>query len=393
MLALSAAETSLQEGWHFDIIVIDEAHRITNASVSQRIMPMLGSKKISKLIKIGIPLFKNHFFQSYKDSKYTVIEHDWIHSPILLESGFTEISGKRYPSFIIDRMPKGLKVSMFPDNTELHFDGDMTELEFNTQYGMKWMDDINTFLSAEDLERLVGASDIQRVKRDGEDYYFGLDTSSGTLMPGKYDLDFTALCIWKKRGDGVKEKIFCREWQGTESLSQLEDIIPIIHPVTGVFPCSFGCIDYSNIGITAVELFKRYQIHVAGVLFSATEPTSKKNYKNAMATHFKFELQADRIKYPMMEEVEKDKTFRKHYHQWMMLEKHQSVGLNDKILAPSGMHDDGCMADLLATYAADKHQSFAKRALSGIKLPGPHTARSIMSPGNQSGRAQGRRFL
>ena len=343
ILALSAAETSLQEGWHFSVVVVDEAHRVSNASMSERIIPMLGSKKIAKLIKIGIPLFKNHFYASYSDDKYTFLVHDWAHAPILLKPGYKELlveeeeNGvkkfvtKRFPSLVLDRMPKALKAAMFPKNPEVYYDGDMTEMEFNTQYGMVWMDDINTFLRGEEPEMLVGNHELLMSGRAGEHYFFGLDTSSGTLTPGKYDLDFTALSIWRLTGNGTKERVWSREWQGGETLAQAEEIAGIIHPQTGLFPCDFGCVDYSNCGITSVEMFKRLKIPVAGVIFATTDPTSHKNYKNAMANQFQFELQAGRVKYPRMEFIDRDKIMRKHYHQWLALERNVSVGINDKI--------------------------------------------------------------
>ncbi len=360
ILALSAAETSLQEGWHFSIIIIDEAHRVSSTSVAERIIPMLGSKKIAKLIKIGIPLFKNHFYQSFSDDKYTFCVHDWMHSPILLESGYKEVGGAKYPSMVLDRLPRSIKLKMFPDNPELHYDGDMTEIEFNTQYGMVWMDDINTFLRGDEPEKLIGTHDVIHTARSGEEYFFGLDTSSGTLTPGKYDLDFTALSIWRRRYDGVKEKVWAREWQGSSVLEQAEEIAGLIHPTSGLFPCAFGCVDYSNVGITMVEMFKRLKIPVAGVIFSTTEPTSRKNYKNAMANQFQFELQSERIKYPKMESLDRDKIMRKHYHQWLAFERIVGVGLNDKLSAPQGSHDDGVCSDMLAIWSADKNASFNK---------------------------------
>jgi len=390
ILALSAAETSLQEGWHFAVIVVDEAHRVTNSSMSERIIPMLGSKKIFKLIKIGIPLFKNHFYKSFVDSKYKVLKHDWLHSPILLEPGYTEVDGVKYPIKILDRVPRSMKVKLFPDHPELHYDGDMTEMEFNTQYGMVWMEDANSFLRGEEPELLVGDHYALTRPQEGEEYFFGLDTSSGTLTPGKYDLDYTSLSIWRKRSDNTKEKVFCQEWQSVETLSQAEEIAGIVHPGTGKFPCSFGCVDYSNVGITAVEMFKRLRISVAGVLFSATESSSKKNFKNAMADHFQFELQAGRIKYPRLEDVEKNKVLRKHYHEWLALERISGAGLNDKINAPSGMHDDGAMSDLLAVYACDKNDTF-KKASAHHRLFVSSMPRSVFS--SRPGDSPGKRFL
>jgi hypothetical protein len=384
MLALSAAETSQQEGWHFDVIAVDEAHRVTDIAMTQRILPMLGSKKIYKLIKIGIPLYKNHFYRSYGDPKYKILQHNWTESPLLLRSGFKEIEGKKYPSTVLDRVPMSIKQKMFPNNPELHYDGDMTELEFQTQYNMTWVDDLNTFLSSEEQEKILGTHKIMESPQTGETYFFGLDTASGSIIPGKSDLDFTSLSIWRKSGTGIKEKICCFEWQGGETLGQLKDVLEIVNPIGGLFPCAFGCVDYSNVGITAVEIFKNNKIAVAGIMFAQTEPSSHKNYKNAMAHHFKFELQADRVKMPSFESMEKHRIMRKHFYEWCSLERHSGVGLNDLIRAPSGSHDDGVFSDMLAVWAADKSETLGmnrplyKIPMSGINR-GLYSARPGMS--------------
>lgn len=394
MLALSAAETSQQEGWHFDVVVCDESHRISNIAMTQRILPMLGSKKIFKLIKIGIPLYKNHFYESYCDSKFKIVEHNWVDSPILLRPGFKEVDGKKYPSMVLDRMPLALKQKMFPNNPELHYDGDMTDLEFQTQYNMTWVDDLNTFLSGEEQEKLLGNAPVLHNKQSGEVYYFGLDTASGTLLPGKGDLDFTALSIWRKSTAGIKEKIACYEWQGGETLSQIKEAMDLVHPITGLFPCAFGCVDYSNVGITAVEMFKNSRIPVAGILFSSTEPSSHKNYKNAMAHQFKFELQSNRVKYPALKDLDQHKVFRKHYYQWCALEKHSGVGINDQIAAPKsgGYHDDGFASDILAVWAADKGDTFGSNRPT-YSIPSASIGRSVFSKRLDSKDDQGKKYL
>jgi hypothetical protein len=131
-------------------------------------------------------------------------------------------------------------------------------------------------------------------------------------------------------------------------------------------------------------MFKRLKIPVAGVIFATTDPTSHKNYKNAMANQFQFELQAGRIKYPKMESIDRDKIMRKHYHQWLALERNVSIGINDKIAAPPGLHDDGCMADLLAVWAIDKTSTF-KKAQSHLRIGIASANTSIVQnrPGGQ----------
>ena len=60
-----------------------------------------------------------------------------------------------------------------------------------------------------------------------------------------------------------------------------------------------GLADYSNIAIGIVEMFKKEGIPVVGVTFGATEPITKKNYKNAMVDQFVFELDSGRVQYPI----------------------------------------------------------------------------------------------
>jgi len=59
-------------GYSGDIIVIEEAGLMKDKIVNQVIMPMIASKKDKgQVIKIGTPLIKNHFYNSfYKDKHY-----------------------------------------------------------------------------------------------------------------------------------------------------------------------------------------------------------------------------------------------------------------------------------------------------------------------------------
>ena len=246
IVAMSAAITTQQEGWHFHVVVLDECHRIEDAVVNQRISPMLGSYALAKTIKIGIPAAKNNFWKSCVASRdYLVLKKNWLECPILLSSGAMEYKGVWYPEHILRKLSLATKEALFPDRPDLHYEGEYSDFEYKTQFAMEWVSDIDLELNETLQESLVsgtheiltyGPTELQ------EHYYFGLDTAGGTLYPGKKDLDYTALSIWRKRGDTEKEKVACYEWQG-DIVNQLLEIEQLIHPVTGKFKCKFGLVD------------------------------------------------------------------------------------------------------------------------------------------------------
>jgi hypothetical protein len=77
-----------------------------------------------------------------------------------------------------------------------------------------------------------------------------------------------------------------------------------------------------------------------------------------MFDQFVFELQSGRVKYPLLEQVEKSKVFKKSMNEWFAIERYKKLGINDKISAPSDFHDDSCCADVMAVWAADRVSSF-----------------------------------
>lgn len=372
--ALSAAPETMQEGWHFNIAVIDECHQVHDLSVNQRIIPMLGGMAIGKLIKIGISMYKNNFWKSCHDKRYKVLKRDWTECTKLIEEGGSfPYNGRELSRYVLDQMPLSMKEKMFPDRPDLHEPGHQSELEFKVSYSMDWIDDINLELNGDDQENLVsGDHEILEMGRleHAEYYFFGLDTASGSLTPGKKDLDYTALSIWRRRNDNVKEKVKCYEWQGNV-VDQMEEIKQIIHPQTGIFRCAFGLADYSNVGIPIVELFKKERIPIEGITFGSTESTSKKNHKNAMFDEFKFELQQGRVKFPKLKKIDQDVTFKKSLNEWCSIERIQKRGINSDIQAPSDLHDDHPCADVLAVWAMDKIANYQAAAGSTYRIPMP----------------------
>jgi len=350
ILCQSAGETTQGEGYHFPVMVLDESQKISDFVWSNRLLPMTGSFIKNKIIKIGVPLYRNHFYQSFTNDLYTKLVYDWMHSPILLNSGKVIVKDNSgvdqvYSKYCLDRCPLSIKTQLFPNNPELHYDGDMTELDFKTQYMVEWVSSLNTLLSEEDQRKLAsGTHDCLDMARPGEEYYYGVDFGSGTLIPNKKNLDFTSLSVIRKNGDNSKDKVFQAFWQGNP-LDIMDEVEAIVNPENGRFKCRFGLIDYSVVGVVATESFKRKKIPVAGIQFGATEPTTHKNWKNALSDQAHFEIKSERFKYPRIEQVNNNVPMKKAFNEWCSIEREESLGVNAKIEAPSGDHDDAwCLA-------------------------------------------------
>jgi len=387
--ALSASPTATQESEHFHVLVLDEAHRTSDFVVKEKLVPMLGSFSVAKTIKIGISLYKNNFWHSCNDNgtKYKVLRKAWSECDIYWLQGSIRYEGKDYPKRIVDLMPKVVKEKLFPNDLSLHYDSveGYSEIEWNTQYEMIWMEDINLVLSGDQQKKLAsGLFDILKKGRPerSEKYYFGLDTASGTLMPGQKDLDWTVLTILRKNQDNTKDIIFKQMWQG-DTVTQMQEIRDLIHPTDGEFKCVMGLADFSNFAIGLVDIFRKEGIPMAGVSFGAKEPITGKNFKNAMVDQFVFELDSGRVQYPNIEKIKKSKVFKEGYEQWGLVERHRSkAGINDKIFVdPSAGHDDHVSADVLAVWCADQEKSFAGKVVHTMR----DVPRPIGGPSNLSG--------
>ena len=117
----------------FDIAVLDEAQKISNYTVSERILPMLGATN-GKIIKIGTPRSRNHFYDSVEgkgsQDGWTVIRKSWtecaqLHSlnSIMLPDIKDPTKMRPYSSYVLSLCPKSIKMEMFPNNPEIWLEG------------------------------------------------------------------------------------------------------------------------------------------------------------------------------------------------------------------------------------------------------------------------------
>ena len=376
--AFSGSEWASQESIHGDLLLCDESQDISDLSLSQMLLPMIQSSRIHKVIKIGVPRGKNHFYRSAQSKEGIYLCHDWLHCPNLYEGGIFEFNGVKYPTSVLDRMPYIKWQQYFPNNPELWRDppNAMDEDDFETQEEMKWRVDTNLFLNEAEQAMLIGDFTFDHLET--EEYFFGLDIAGGKFIEKGKKNDRTELSIGRVR-NGVTQKIACHSWQG-DSLKQLDEILALIHPRYGKFHCKFGCADYGY-NPMMVDALVDSGVIAEPVKFGERDRMTGKNVKNVMYGTFKFELQNDRFKYPSREFINKNKIMKNHFNQWLVLEEKVGRGINSVIEAPSGTHDDSCCADILlekscltspsqqtATSKKKKHHDFPMGDIKGVSV-------------------------
>jgi hypothetical protein len=346
--AFSGDVMANEEGRHYDILVMDEAQRLSDISVSNVLLPMVASSAVGKIVKLGVPRHRNHFYKSFKSSNYVALQYDWLHCGNLLKSGFKEIDGVKYPLAILNKMPYSKTQQYFPNNPELWVDGDMTVEDFETQHEIKWLLNVDNLLSEEDHKKLIG--DFEPKGPESDIYFFGLDLAGGSLVqPGG---DYTQLTVGRVK-DGVKRIEAAYTFYG-EITTQISEILNIIHPKYGLYRCKFGLADYGNLGSAVVDMMKHEGVDMDAIMFGSRDSSSGKNMKNAMYDHCLFEIRSDRFKYPTLNFISKNTTFKQHIDEWVNIERHASVSINDRIMAPPGQHDDCCSSAILLAWCIDK---------------------------------------
>ncbi len=422
IIALSGQAEANVEGEHGHILVIDEAHKVPSFSVSEKFGPMIGMLAFSKTVKIGVAIGKNHFHKSCTVPDAVVNKTTWRDAEIYLDKPKKDLilfNKQYYSKYLLRKMPVPYKEKYFPGRPDLWKEtgAEVTTLSWEMQYELMWKDDILNFLSDDDQKRLfVGTHDLLIRGLPNEIYCAGLDTAQGSLS-GRTGTDETVLSIWRLRKDGTKEKVATYIWVG-KPLEQEEEIWQIINPTDGLFKCRMTLVDYSNIGINITDRFRARKMPILGKLFGATEPKSKKNWKNAMYDYFQVQLQTNKIKYGDTKLLEKKRisatggmltqivnTLRGAW-EWGTLQRIRKGGNNDIIEAPSEgvegedgetekAHDDVCSSDILGVWALDHIDALLEEVadagnLSAYQIPTAVIGMSnLQAPGAVFGESSG----
>lgn len=371
-----------------DIVILDESQGITDSTLTKQIAPMIAGTG-GKLIKIGTPNIRNHFYRSFQDEGTTKFIFDWTKCENYLRKGRpVEIQGVKYPREIIqNQMPRSLKLELFKEVmvnlTEeereiIEYESpDADEHSFRTEYMLEWSLDTFTFLSAHENSLLSSGNFKPLEKAEyGEAYYMGLDFAAS----GKATADATAISVIRLNRDYTKDKVFSQELKG---MNFVEQMMIIKHIYTLFKPLSI-CADYTGIGRGPVDvLITDEGLPIIPIQFGESDRRSPKweneqrrpNYKTSMFDYFKLELNSKRFRYPMLVNIENHDMLllmNKGLAEWeelLLKPSSNSLSLNKDIRAPQGKHDDHVCADILANYASLIGNKFFQRTESVRKRP------------------------
>ena len=370
--AVSASDQSNIEGLTFDVIVMDEAQKISDYTVSERVLPM-GTATNGKFVKVGTPKTRNHFYDSIEgkaSNQWTVIKRDWTRCPQswLLDATYLPDPDtgivRPYSTFIIKQvMPKSLKQEMFPDNPEVWTEGNLSIEDFRTQYMLEFIDGAGKYLDSQQVKAMIdGEYDWIDHGIIGETYVAGIDFA-GSNPEG----DSTQITVLRITRDGIKQKVFAKEFKDASYPEQMYYISHLFGGYKPRFECKKIFADYTGCGAAVVQtLQEEFGLkNIEGIIFNARDKytNSGMNLKNAMYGKWRQELDNGKFKYLTKERflnstadgAGKDNI--SYYHrmvsEWSDLEQTTTgFSVNKKIEAPSGYHDDVCDADVLANFAA-----------------------------------------
>lgn len=367
--AVSASDQSNIEGLTFDVIILDEAQKISDYTWSERIVPMGGATN-AKLIKIGTPKFRNHFFESCNNSKWTHIARDWTECaqlwalddpPLLLPDHTNPNSGelRQYSRFVFNLMPKVLKQQLFPNSPENWTDGEMSVEDFKTQYMLEFVDGAGSFLTADEI-KLFTSGEFDWIDHGliGERYFAGIDFA-GSDRDGA---DFTHITVIRVASNGERQKVWSMEMHGESYPEQMRIIAKLFGGPKPVWNVQGIFADYTGCGAPVIQTLQiEYGIkNLTGIIFNASDRYSNSgmNMKNIMFAEVKNAISTGKFKYPSKERYYSSTIKGKYtfYHkmveEWADLEYEvRPNGINKRIEAPVGQHDDVACADALAHFA------------------------------------------
>lgn len=367
VMAVSGSDQSNIEGLTFDVIILDEAQKITNYTWSERIAPMGGATN-AKMIKIGTPKTRNHFYESFEgagSAQWTCIKRDWTQCPQLWALDKTILPDPQngilrpYSTYVLSLMPKSLKQEMFPNNPEIWIEGEMLVEDFKTQYMLQFIDGAGQFFSTDEWEHITdGEFDWQEYGKIGETLVAGIDFAGSSSD----NADFTHITVLRVAPNGQKQKIFGMEMHGTSYPEQMRQMAALFGGRNPRFKVKSIFADYTGCGRPVVQtLQEEYGLtHLVGITFNSSDTFTRSgmNMKNIMFAQLKNEVVYDRFKYPKKDLFlasagsDMNGFYHKMVGEWKDLEQEIKLGVNKRIEAPTGGHDDVCCADALANFAA-----------------------------------------
>ncbi len=424
----TANPQAFSEGQTYSVMVVDEANRLDDVVWSEILQPMLGSVS-GKVIKIGVPRHRNHFYESAHDKTWYHIRVDWTKADMFKQQNPVDLSDPitgqllgSYGGYPLKRMPLSLKRQLFPTNPIRHvlatktgikeefgrlwdWPGSMSEEDFLTQYALQWLVDVSLFLKIEEQKELFEKGKHRPMTHGVRDelYFYGYDPCGEERIDGfgseRTKKANAALTIWRRNGDATLDKVYCDERRTGTPVEQVRWVEQICHPQTGLFKCVAGCWDATGIGSGTVNEAQRRGLPILPISYPMSCPETGKNWKNSIFDWFKLQIGLERVHYPSQEaivgekivaEIKDDddegwrydgpgKSFLDHKEEWEHVEKKVSSGINSEIRAPGNHLDDGPNSDCLAVWLADHYPQYRNQL--GVKTRATRAVRgsSVMS--------------
>ena len=383
--AVSGSDQANIEGLTFDVIVLDEAQKISDYTWSERIVPMGGATN-AKLIKIGTPKYRNHFYESFQQKGWHTVIRDWTQCPqlwaldnpkLLLPDYLNPESGelRPYSRFVFNLMPKILKQQYWPHNPETWTDGMMSVEDFKTQYMLEFVDGAGSFLTSDEI-KMLSSGDFEWIEHGkyGERYYAGIDFA-GSTSDGA---DFTHITVVRVAPNGERQKVWSHEMHGEGYPDQMRFIAKTFGGPSPRFNVNTIFADYTGCGAPVIQtLQQEYGLkNLQGIIFNSSDTYTKSgmNMKNIMFAEAKNSISRGQYKYPSKDMIllNQDKDLISFYHkmieEWSDLEyEARGNSVNKRIEAQTGAHDDCACADVLALFASNhgKQGGIGIKASSG----------------------------
>ena len=280
IVAVTGSDQSNIEGLTFDVIILYEAQKISDYTWSERIVPMGGATN-AKLIKIGTPKFRNHFYESFQSNDWCHVIRDWTRCPqlwalddppLLLPDHMNPESGqlRQYSKFVMRLMPKVLKQQYFPNNPEVWSDGEMSVEDFKTQYMLEFVDGAGSFLTSDEVKQLTNG-DFEWLEHGliGEKYYAGIDFA-GSDADGA---DFTHITVLRVAPNGQRQKVWSTEMHGVTYPDQMRFIAKCFGGPNPRFNVQGIFADYTGCGAPVIQTLQmEYGLkNLQGIIFNASD--------------------------------------------------------------------------------------------------------------------------
>jgi len=135
-------------GHSASLIILEESGSIKDSIISEVVLPMGAAKPNLKIIQIGTPKGKNHFYEAFVSPRYKV--HQYSYEIPLKEGLYTE-------EYIEEQKD------------------DLNELQFKTEYCAEFIEDIDAYFKQELISSCVEDYQLDNQKHPDEEFSIGVD--------------------------------------------------------------------------------------------------------------------------------------------------------------------------------------------------------------------------